>query len=226
MYWIAVAMGLLLGALPSGKIHMKQGKFSYSVVKKGKTLGSHYFVIEATKKSYQITSVKEIKPEEGGRYRDSTVLYLNRKNSLPIRADVWTDILIGNFGPIKAYYDINFEKGVIEMTSISTGDTTPKKTTLKIEEIPWLIEPFSFVSANLSLKKGKTYSFKLFFPATKQTEDATLKVGDIEKIGKVKARKLDVTYKGREFIFWVNRKVKPYLLKVEDLTLGTEEIPK
>ena len=117
MYWVAIGIGLLLSSLPTGKVHLKSGKFAYSVMKKGKEIGTHTFIVEKTKKSCVVTSVKEMKPEEGGRYRDSTVFYLNKKDGTPLRADVWTDILIGSFGPIKDYHDINFKDGLATNTA-------------------------------------------------------------------------------------------------------------
>ncbi len=231
MYQVAIIMGILLGALPTGKLRVKTGEYTYTIMKKGKEIGIHKFVIRKTKSYYEVLSAKKIKPEEGGNYEDSIILYLDKKTKLPVRADVWTKIHVGKMGPINQYYDISFGPKEIEVTSIAEEDTTPHKTVFKSEETPWLIEPLGFLFSGFSLKKGEKYNFKLFFPTTKEIEDATLEIGDTKRIKTLRGKKMNVTkfevnYRGRRFIYWVDSKTPPYLYEIEDKVLEMKEIAK
>lgn len=230
MVLVSIVTLAILGSLPIGKVKLPVGEYSYSVIREGKESGFHRFIVDEVQDGYRIVSIKDIKPEEGGSFFDSTLLYINAKTGEPERAEIWTRITIGSFGPIEERHQISFKDGYIESTKLTSVDSIPKKSRLKSQETPWLIEPLSFVLSAIPFKKGKTFTFKLLFPTTNQLEDATLSVREEEGIktaeGKVKAKVLDVSYRGRQFRYWVNRKVKPYLLKVRDISMNSEEIPK
>jgi hypothetical protein len=227
MGWMCLVCSVLIGVLPTKKLKKREGEFSYRIIMNGKETGTHRYLVTTEGDMYKLISVKKIDAEQTS-FFDSTIFYIGRKKHSPLRAEVWQNLEIASYGPIKGYYDIDFSKGFIETTSFF-GDTTPKTKSIEVKERAWLLEPLGIILAQMPLKRGKTYSFNLYFPMTQKVERAKLTTGEKKEVVEIRGKKykantIEISYSGRRFKFWVNPKKAPYLLKIYDPVMKTEEV--